>query len=304
MTAIAGFLCADGVVIAADTEENYGDAGDKAYSHKLFPIERPQANLCVAGAGTGYLIDYAKEQIISIAESGVKNNAEFKLKLAAELNRLYNEEFKHYPVDSPRHLAIQLLVGIQLRKEADASTWAEPMLFECESNLVTNVIMGRSRILGAGELLKEVAIQFAGWGLTPALAEWASIYIIHEAKRRYGGIGGKTHTCTLWSDGKKMSHTLGKNILEKEAILDGMTRTSQLLMLSLDPSVSDSKAGDFVDAGKTWLKVARRELQNLQKGRGSKAGSITINCREMRSFFRKLQATSKPSASRKSEPEQ
>jgi hypothetical protein len=53
-------------------------------------------------------------------------------------------------------------------------------------------------------LLKETTAQCAGWGLSAALAEWTSIYIIYEAKRRYGGISGKTHTCTIWQDGRKM----------------------------------------------------------------------------------------------------
>jgi hypothetical protein len=209
MTAIAGFNCVDGVVLAADTEETY-QQDNKAYSHKLFPVERRHCNLCVAGSGTAYLIDYAKEKIVSAVESGSSNNADFEARLTELLNSLYREEFSRYPVDSKSQLEIQLLVGVQFVQESDTSKWAKPALFECQSNLVTQVPMGRSRILGAGELLKEIAIQLAGWGLTASLAEWASIHIIHEAKRRFGGVGGKTHTCTIWTDGTKMSYPLGR----------------------------------------------------------------------------------------------
>jgi len=75
VTAIIGFNCVDGVVLAADTEEVYGESHDKAYAHKLFPAERKNANLCVAGAGPGYLIDYAKDQIVAALETCTDNLA-------------------------------------------------------------------------------------------------------------------------------------------------------------------------------------------------------------------------------------
>jgi hypothetical protein len=306
MTAIAGFNCVDGIVLAADTEESYGESGDKAYANKLFPVERKHANLCVAGAGTGYLIDYAKEKIISALED-TKNNAEFEIRLSEVLNALYADdgEFRKYPVASPAYLAIQLLVGVQFRKESDPSKWEESTLFECESNLVTQVPLGRGRILGAGELLKETASQFTGWGLSAALAEWTSFYIIYEAKRRYGGIGGKTHTCTIWADGKKMVYPMGKDARDKEAVLDdGLPRITQLLMLSLDPAVSDSRSKDLFNAVRIWVANARKELKKISMGRHKKkTDSIAISSREMESFIRKLRSAT-PSISQKSEPEQ
>jgi hypothetical protein len=114
----------DGVVIAADTEESYGESGDKAYANKLFPVERKHARLCVAGAGAGYLIDYAKDKIVRAVEIA-KNNAEFESKLSETLNALYADEgeFRRYPVSSPHYLAIQLLVGVHFRKQSDPSKW-------------------------------------------------------------------------------------------------------------------------------------------------------------------------------------
>jgi hypothetical protein len=98
MTAIAAFHCNDGIVLAADTEETYQQE-NKAYSHKLFPVERPQRNLCVAGSGMGYLIDYAKDKIVSAVDSAITNDAEFEIRLISILDKLYREEFRLYPVD-------------------------------------------------------------------------------------------------------------------------------------------------------------------------------------------------------------
>src|SRR5690349_6732935 len=118
MTAIAGFNCSNGVVIAADSEESYGlDA--KVYSHKLFPFERPTWRLCVAGAGSAYLIDYAKDQIVKEIESGANSPDDFERALRTVLEGLYKNEFKHFPVNERRELTIQLLVSAQFISDLD-----------------------------------------------------------------------------------------------------------------------------------------------------------------------------------------
>lgn len=296
VTAIAGFNCRDGVVIAADTEESYGD--DKAYAHKLFPVERPNSRLCVAGSGIGYLVDYANDRIVAAFDSGIKNAAEFEASLKSTLDELYGDKFTLYPVQSPSDLRIQLLIGAQFATEAEPPVWAQPVLFECQSNLVTPIRKTKhSSILGVGELLKETGIQLAGWGLDTKLAEWASIYLIHQAKRRYGGVGGKTHTFTIRTDGT-FSYNRGTNLYEKEALLEGFARTCQLLMLSLGTSVTDARSKDFFDAARNWLTSARRHLQKLEREK-PKHASIEIRSREID----KMLSRAMRSASRKSKPE-
>src|SRR5437667_2720932 len=139
VTAIAGFSCVDGsVVIAADTEETYGD--DKAYSHKLFPIERPTSRLCVAGAGLGYLIDYANEQFVSaIDDDGIKTIAEFRDRIADILDGAYQEDgkFTRFPVERPIDSRVDLVVAVQFYDETEKE-WKRPVLFECRSNVVTS----------------------------------------------------------------------------------------------------------------------------------------------------------------------
>jgi len=300
MTAIAGFKCVDGVVIAGDTEETYGN--DKVYAHKLFPADRKNSRLCVAGAGLAYLIDYANAQIVSALDSGITNVKDFESALADTMEGLYETKFKHYPLDPGQSLQIQLLVGAQFANEGDQSKWGKPALFECQSNLVTQIKRTKqSCILGAGEVLKQSIVQLASWGLTAALAEWASIYLIHEAKRRLGGAGGKTHVFVMKNDGK-FSYNLGKNIDEKESILGLFSRSSELLMLSLDPSVTDAKANDFLRAGVQWLRDARRELKRLERSdQTGKHRSITIHDREIEKMIKALNAVMQSTAQKSEE---
>ncbi len=302
VTAIAGFHCADGVVISADTEETYAD--NKVYTHKLFPVVRPQWKLGVAGAGLGYLIDYAKDKIIATLNKGIKNNSDFAAFLSSILDDLYRKEFKRFPVASEVDTRIQLLVSVQFADQGNTQqVWMEPALFECQSNLVTKINPMRCRVLGTGELLKELGDQFANWGLITTLAEWASMYIIHDAKRRFGGVGGRTHTFAMLKDGTHRDR-MDTGILQAEVIFEASAKINQLLILSLSPSLDNDKAKDLLDAAKKWVIDARSDLKRMQRESSkAKSRSVVIESREMKKLIRRLANPVKPSASRKSEPE-
>src|SRR5450759_4177693 len=305
MTAIAAFRCNDGLVMAADTEESYGN--DKAYAHKLFPVERPKSRLCLAGSGLGYLIDYANEQIVSALDSPATTNVnEFHARLADILEEAYAEEgkFMRFPVNEPTESRIDLLVGVQFTSESDNAKWLRPSLFECRSNLVTKIESTKqSSLIGVGEILKQLGTQLAGWGLNTKLAEWASMYIIHDAKRRFGGVGGKTHLYTMRTDGTTF-HDRGISWHEKEAVFDALPRAHQLITLALCVgAVNDSKAHDFMRGIEEWVMNTREHLSKVQKESGkAKHEIISIPDSEMEKFIKSLQA-SMPSPHQTSEPE-
>ena len=297
MTAIVGFRCEDGIVISAETEESYGES-DKAYSHKIFPLEREHCKLAVAGAGPAYLIDYANAQIATAIQSGIKNNAEFESQLREILTQLYSHDFKHYPVNQNVELQIQLLVGAQFRVD---SKWQEPILFECRSNLVTVLQRHRpSCMLGAGELLKETARKFAAWGLDVHTAQWASVYLIYEAKHRYGGVGGKTHSITIENDGR---FTYKRGFTEQESIIEAYSTVQQLLMLSLDLSLGDARADDLLKSAMTWLKNARRDLKKLERNKGkAKHTYIELRNSEMEKMMRQMRSEMRKAQELKDQP--
>jgi hypothetical protein len=303
MTAITAFRCNDGLVMAADTEETYPD--NKVYTFKLFPFKREGKRLCVAGSGIGYLIDYAKDEIASALDSGLTNVAEFEKSLRSVMRRLYETDFTLYPVDHDSERQIQLLVGVQFVSESNPSSWEGPMLFECQSNLVTvpKNPSQRARILGVGTLLQETARQFANLGLNVELAERVTLYLMYEAKRRFAGVGGKTHIFTMRNDGTS-NHYRGKHLGEQEAVLAGFNGVTQLLLLALEPSVPENKADDFVDSVRKWLKVARRYLSKVEQGKVFNPSVITIQNKEVSKMMRRLRVRPiKLSASQKSEPE-
>ena len=255
MTAIAAFRCTNGLVMAADTEESYPD--NKVYTFKLFPFDRDGKRMCIAGSGIGYLIDYAKDEIASTLDSGISNVADFEKNLRRIMRELYETHFKLYPVDHDSERQIQLLVAVQFVDEANSSSWLEPALFECQSNLVTvpKNPAQRSRILGVGELLQETARQFAYWGLDVELAERVCLYLMYEAKRRLAGVGGKTHIFKMRNDGT-FDYYRGRHIGEQESVLVGFNGITQLLLLALEPSLPTNKADDLIGTARKWLKEA------------------------------------------------
>jgi hypothetical protein len=234
---------------------------------------------------------------------GISSNDEFEVSLGRILDDLYKKEFKRFPVTSPSELRIQLLVSVQFVDQHGTppqKAWMEPALFECQSNLVTKINPMRARVLGTGELLKELGDQFANWGLVTTLAEWASMYIIHDAKRRFGGVGGRTHTFAMLTDGTHRDR-MDTEMLQAEMIFDVSAKINQLLILSLAPTLDDDKAKDFLDAARKWFTDARRDLKNMQRARGkAKYRSVAINSREMKKFIRRLTT---PVTPKKSEPE-
>lgn len=287
MTAICAFKCSDGLVMAADTEETYPD--NKVYAFKLFPFERKGKRMCIAGSGIGYLIDYAKDEIASALDCGLTNVAEFEKSLRRIMRELYERDFALYPVDHDSERQIQLLVAVQFVNESDSSSWLEPALFECQSNLVTapKNPAQRSRILGVGALLQETARQFASWTLNVELAERVSLYLMYEAKRRLAGVGGKTHIFTMRNDGT-FEYYRGKHLGEQEAVLAGFNGVAQLLLFALEPSVPGTKADDFINTAKTWLKGARRYIAKAEQGKVVNPSVITIQNKEISKIMKKL----------------
>lgn len=292
MTAIAAFRCNDGLVMAADTEETFPDS--KVYTFKLFPFEREGKRMCIAGSGIGYLIDYAKDEIASALDSGITNVADFETAVRRIMRDLYQKDFVLYPVDRDSERQIQLLIGIQFIADSTPSSWSEPTLLECQSNLVTvpKNPAQRARILGVGELLQETARQFSNWGLNVELAERVSLYLMYEAKRRLAGVGGKTHIFTMRNDGT-FGYYRGKHLGEQEAVLAGFNGITQLLLLALEPSVTDSKADDFIDTARKWLKDARRYLTKVEQGKVTNPTEITMQNKEISKMMRKLRNPTK-----------
>jgi cell wall-associated NlpC family hydrolase len=96
----------------------------------------------------------------------------------------------------------------------------------------------------------------------------------------------------------------GKHLAERESVLAGFERITQLLLLSLEPSVSESKANDFTNTAKKWIKDARRYLTKIEQGKIPNPNIVTIQNGEISKLMRRASRAVKPLASRKSKDQQ
>ncbi|MFZ3371072.1 MAG: hypothetical protein WA239_28450, partial [Candidatus Sulfotelmatobacter sp.] len=84
--------------------------------------------------------------------------------------------------------------------------------------------------------------------------------------------------------------------------IDGFNGITQLLLLALEPSLSDSKANDFLDTVNKWIRDARRYLTKVEQGKVVNPTVVTMQNREIKKMMRHLRSV-KPSVSQTSKLE-
>ncbi|MGB7599347.1 MAG: hypothetical protein WBM24_03515 [Candidatus Sulfotelmatobacter sp.] len=250
MTICVGMLCRDGVVLAADTQESYGE--NKSYVAKIFPVGSAHGNTIVAGAGLASFIDYAKEKIRTIRPGEAATPDEFEAKVRRLMRGFYAEEFKLYPCEDSLK-QIELLIAVQLRKEF-------PFLLHVDCDLVKRV--RDARAIGAG-MFTPMATDFFSMNLLTTQAVWACMYIVKEAKLRYEGIGGSTQIVALTSEGFQVERTW--DIPQREQVLGRIDGLARRLLISLVPATADGMLNASLQSAADLLRVTRKDLQKFDK---------------------------------------
>ncbi len=200
MTIAVGFCCRDGIVLAADTKESYGQ-DDHTYVDKLSLLSQTEVgNRCqggLVGAGEGYLVDYIIPRIKAMVARGKYMSGgesawtieSFTLALEKLMAEIYaSKAIKAYPHSSATDLYCSILIAIQFNLE-------RPALFVVNSSLVTQV-KNEAKIIGYGPM-QEMATEMHRLYLTAEEASTAALYLIYDAKRRYGAAGGVVHILKL-----------------------------------------------------------------------------------------------------------
>lgn len=200
MTIAAGFACQDGIIVAADTKESYGES-DHTYVNKIEvvrhiipPGHRPNtesAYAAIVGSGDGYLVNHIVEHIKSIFHDTANADlSAFRQALIELMPRLYaSEAFSSHPHSDVMDLYTQLLVAARPNYREKAA------LFLINSSLVDEVYSG-VRIIGCGTM-QETAHELDVMNLDMRESATAALYLIYEAKRHYSHVGGVTHIYSL-----------------------------------------------------------------------------------------------------------
>ena len=200
MTIAAGLACPDGIVIAADTKESYGES-DHTYINKIEVARhfiehsrRPKtqaAYAAIVGSGDAALVDHIVGHIKKTFQDSVNADLSvFRQSLFELMPKLYaSDAIAAYPHSEPSDLYTQLLVAARPNYRENAT------LFLINSSLIEEVTRG-VRIIGCGTM-QETAQELDLLSLNMYDSATAALYLIYEAKRHYSYVGGVTHIYSL-----------------------------------------------------------------------------------------------------------
>jgi hypothetical protein len=149
---------------------------------------------------------------------------DLRLGLQAVFDGLYLREFNHYPAPI-EHKQMQLLVGV-----CDKST-KSTALFSADSTLVRHV--EKERVIGSGELLKDLAHEFQIMKLRLSQGIWIAMYLVWTAKQRFEGIGGDPLILGIKESGELVVERIW-DIADKERMLDRIDKCRNQLLIMLD----------------------------------------------------------------------
>jgi hypothetical protein len=134
----AGFICGDGILLAADTKESYGDT--HTYVDKITIVDEAHCKAAIASSGEGYLLDYLTPHIEALLRNDeVITSSSFEIKLQALMARLYQTpEVKAYPVEKPADLYTQFLIVAKHTAEQTAENVRGQLNPGCSGATVRN----------------------------------------------------------------------------------------------------------------------------------------------------------------------
>jgi hypothetical protein len=261
-------IAGDGIVIAADTKEGYGET--HTYVDKITMATSNACKAAIASSGESYLLDYMTPPIKKILEDEECTDAGIFLhRLRSLMVSLYeSEEIKAYPKETASDLYTQFLVGVKFINDMSAK------LFVVNSTLVAEAVQ-LGTVIGCGPL-RQVGEELANaTAFRIPRAKYAAMAVVHEAKRRYSDVGGKTSIVSITNNNEFDFEDEGV-CSEKEELLDRLRYQSNLLTLSvLDSSVATSHfntvlnriCGQLKDMHRKAKEIDSRHARELQRGR-------------------------------------
>jgi 20S proteasome alpha/beta subunit len=187
MTIAAGFICNDGVVLCADTQETISGY-IKTYDGKVSTSVYKNLVICVAGTGESDYIKTATQQLTCDFPE-CKTFSEVQLTMEERLSNFFNKNISPWSVFTQHERpSVELLIGM-------SGVNMGHHLFHYSG---TSFRRTDSKAIGAGVLLATDLINRHSHG-NYSLEELTSlaVYILSKAKQGVDGCGGHTHVMAL-----------------------------------------------------------------------------------------------------------
>jgi len=180
MTIAAGFVCKDGIVLCADSQESAGDY--------KWPVKKLVVNLhsglpmIVAGAGFGPAIDTATQKIIERVR-GSQDQGLILKGIEETLREIHEKDLAFYPVEDSAILQFSLLIAFKPPR-------APGGLFSTNGSLMRRV--DTFEVIGSGIVTNFFAHTLYAKRMSLFEGTLLSAYLAHLAKSQLSSIGGRT----------------------------------------------------------------------------------------------------------------
>ncbi len=275
MTIAVGFVCKDGIVLAADTKESY--EFEHTFVEKISLRNAGECQFGIAGSGTDYLLDYLTPRIMDLIVKGdpwPTLDACF-IELENLMAQLYEgDPIKAYPINSAEELYTSSLLAIRLNPSV------QPVLFSINCSLVTSV--PEFSVIGYGPM-KEMAREMWSLDLTVEQASKAALSVIHDTKRRSGGAGGVTNILKMFNDSRPAEWERTWDQSAREALLNDLRLLYHRMVITVTtPGISDTEyervsaalTKRAADIRKAFQKIEYEYKQWLAQAIGIGGGSV------------------------------
>ena len=257
MTIAAGLFSIDGVVLAADTKESYGEV--HTYVDKLESVSTEYCNGAIAGSGDGYLLDYVTPCVLNLMRSKITTSGEFEDQLRELMVTLYQSPaVKSYPIDKSSDLYTQFLVATKHRDDVEAA------IFVINSTLVTRSTK-LGTVIGCGPL-RQVAEELgtvSPFGINRA--KGAAVCIVNEAKRRYSDVSGHTQAVAIKNSNDLTIYDV-EDLAKLEALLDRIRHlTNTITTAVLDASMDGPRFSRILSHSVSELRDLHRKAKTVEE---------------------------------------
>lgn len=185
MTIAAGFLCRDGLVLAADTRYSGVNKRDAA---KLFWFHQGTNVVAMAGAGDATLIRRVQHEIGRVFSASMSEHAITRIVEGIVSAQLVQAR------KTDRTAECEVLLGI--RTQADGLS-----LWENEGGSVLAPVAGKAQCIGCGQSL---GLYFADWLFRPHMpfryTRVIAAHLLKQTKRYVKYCGGQSHILMIPAD--------------------------------------------------------------------------------------------------------
>jgi hypothetical protein len=309
VTIAAGFVCTEGLVLFADTEEQEGYI--KTSVEKIRDLSVNGLNIAIANAGNGPLADALVDQIFDKLQTVKSNRSSVLQMLRSCIIEFHRDEVSLYPSgDDTRRVG--LIIGLQIGSES-------PILLHADSSALRKVT--EFAVIGYGAEIKFLAQQLYRENMPLRHGILIANHLCKTAKDYVQGCGGDSRIATI-SEGKiEIRHFF--DVWTDESVFRALTSNYHAVMLSLgDEQISDEQFNNCIEwfAAEAW-KERERMLSNKELNREVKERAKTMPPFSLAQYYepvdlgmtesyrrsmfilqqakKKMEAAAKPSASQK-----